>query len=1136
MAIITTGSGRQIDTETGMEVGGAPSTSGRPEKVDTGPVTASGIAKQASWGFNTGLFYLPDLAVKGIGKALGMPDDEVMTFTKIFNRGQTAPQNAVERYSKALAEGIGGGMPITGTVAWLARAKDPVRMAMAQGERALAATTRMNALRGVANDAIQFAQKSPRLAAALDVGINALHEGIRQTIDEQVDDTDPNKEAYMSIIPTASIIGVPAFLSLTPTGMVARLMGKVTGAAKEKIDALPNLDKEVYDELPKLLKAPGVNIVPRIMLARAKSKLAQTFGDVESSPEAQQALKAIEQIMADPRFANSGLSLNTAEATMDPATLRQAATVMGEMSATELQPFRERSNKNVLAFEEVLRDLSPKSQIAVGEALRAAQAERAALFTDLASAKQNLTEAEIQSAAQRLGPYNMDRVNDELRGALLANMEMDAKMRMNVLSRMGLRQAFDANGVPMSTREEGKSLFQAYDVEAAANNLLKKYSPERPSMRTQLPEPLYMLKNFIDQQSVGRARLEDQMIKQLTDQTIETQIASSNLQGLISGPKATEATADSANKALKSVRFITNLLVKSAREGKKLTAKEQAILKAEGALARTDEKGNIEFKVGVDKFTVNPKQIVDDAKLIASENTKLDMNLPEALDYLAAAARFRNDSIARYHDSLRKGTSRLTDAQRILDTGNTVFKDVEDFVLTSIPKAAKEYDAMKAVVSDYRAGFEQNLPLLISRQKADRFTLGNEQIMENAFKSAENLRQLQVALGGSPRLDEFLQKGAIDWLRRNNILKNGTVDSARLKGLLDKNKNLVEALPANVRQLLDNEVQLADDYIKRLGEIDERAALIADNELDSMLAKATRADADPTDTIMAALRDPAKMRKLVDTVGQDPDRLNALRRSVFEVATEGADKGGALLGFIKNNRPALEVLYKNSGHLADLEKLADIQRRVFALRDVTGKIPDFLSTDERMRKAFGFGLQWMTTTAREAATGRINPTTGALAFGVRLAGALETKMYKRMFQKAMEDREFANSLTNVGSQEDVRRLANNLTKIGIIPRYTMFVGPRSAAQDIREETRAPEAMAPAPAEPVSRGTARDMLRALPPAPPSRGLSPRMPAFNPQQNRPQMPQPPAPLAPIDYSALFPNDPLGKMIQQRGTPQQ
>lgn len=1116
MAIITTGSGRQIDTDTGMEVGGAPPASGRPAKVDTGPVTASGIAKQASWGFNTGLFYLPDLAVKGIGKALGMPDDEVMTFTKIFNRGQTAPQNVVERYSKALAEGIGGGMPITGTVAWLARAKDPVKMAVAQGERALAAPTRMNALRGVANDAIQFAQKSPRLAAALDVGINALHEGIRQTIDEQVDDTDPNKEAYMSIIPTASIIGVPAFLSLTPTGMIARLMGKVTGAAKEKIDALPNLDKETYDELHKLLKLPGINIVPRIMLARAKSKLAQTFGDVESSPEAQQALRALQQIMADPRFANSGLSLNTAEATMDPATLRQAATVMGEMSATELQPFRERSNKNVLAFEEVLRDLSPKSQIAVGEALRAAQAERAALFTDLASAKQNLTEAEIQSAAQRLGPYNMDRVNDELRGALLANMEMDAKMRMNVLSRMGLRQAFDANGVPQSTRQEGKSLFQSYDIEAPANELLKKYSPERPSMRTQLPEPLYMLKNFIDRQAVNRSKLEDQMVRQLVNETVDKQIAGIGL------PPDFE----------QSVRSQILSLV----YGKKTKGSRRLASLAESAKIGPGGQQSVPTGIPGKSVVINPSQIKADAKLIADQDTKLDMNLPEALDYLAAAARFRNDSIARYHDALRKGTSRLTDAQRILDTGNTVFKDVEDFVLKSIPKAAKEYDAMKAVVSDYRAGFEQNLPLLISRQKADRFTLGNEQIMENAFKSAENLRQLQIALGGSPRLDEFLQKGAIDWLRRNNILKNGTVDSARLKGLLDKNQNLVEALPANVRQLLDNEVQLADDYIKRLGEIDERAALIADNELDSMLAKATRADADPTDTIMAALRDPAKMRKLVDTVGQDPDRLNALRRSVFEVATEGADKGGALLGFIKNNRPALEVLYKNSGHLADLEKLADIQRRVFALRDVTGKIPDFLSTDDRMKKAFGFGLQWMTTTAREAATGRINPTTGALAFGVRMAGALETKMYKRMFQKAMEDREFANSLTNVGSQEDVRRLANNLTKIGIIPRYTMFVGPRSAAQDIREETRAPEVMAPAPAEPVSRGTARDMLRALPPAPPSRGLSPRMPAFNPQQNRPQMPQPPAPLAPIDYSALFPNDPLGKMIQQRGTPQQ
>jgi hypothetical protein len=50
------------------------------------------------------------LAVKGIGSALGMDEKNVMTLTKIFNRGETAPRNEQERYARAIGEGIGGGL------------------------------------------------------------------------------------------------------------------------------------------------------------------------------------------------------------------------------------------------------------------------------------------------------------------------------------------------------------------------------------------------------------------------------------------------------------------------------------------------------------------------------------------------------------------------------------------------------------------------------------------------------------------------------------------------------------------------------------------------------------------------------------------------------------------------------------------------------------------------------------------------------------------------------------------------------------------------------------------------------------------------------------------------------------------
>ena len=67
----------------GAPVARDPRAKGPDQEVDD-PV--SGLIRNASWGFSAGLFALPDLAVKGIGKALGMDDKNVMTLTKMFNR------------------------------------------------------------------------------------------------------------------------------------------------------------------------------------------------------------------------------------------------------------------------------------------------------------------------------------------------------------------------------------------------------------------------------------------------------------------------------------------------------------------------------------------------------------------------------------------------------------------------------------------------------------------------------------------------------------------------------------------------------------------------------------------------------------------------------------------------------------------------------------------------------------------------------------------------------------------------------------------------------------------------------------------------------------------------------------------
>ena len=357
---------------------------------------------------------------------------------------------------------------------------------------------------------------------------------------------------------------------------------------------------------------------------------------------------------------------------------------------------------------------------------------------------------------------------------------------------------------------------------------------------------------------------------------------------------------------------------------------------------------------------------------------------------------------------------------------------------------------------------------------------------------------------------------------------------------MDKNQNIVNALPANVRAKIQDEVALADDYVARLGELDQRMVTGKNAELDNILSKAARADADPRQTLTKALSDPAAMRTLVNEMGKDPEMLAALRRSVWDVATEGAKSGGALKGFLDTNQKSLKVLYGDTQHLKDLNTLADLQRRVNAFADVTGQIPMFESIDQNLKRVMGFGVQFMTTTAREAMVGRISPESGALALMLRMTASAENQLYQRIFTKALEDPAFAQAITHVGTPAQGAKAAAQLEGIGanlsqIFKDPLKATVPGISQRIIRQELPQEQIqgrqtdignMKNVPVVPRET-SAKQMLKAFPPAPATRGydFNPRV-STTPPANAGGMGQ-----IPLMYPAMFPNDPISGLLQQR-----
>ena len=1126
MPTLTNTQGQLIDMLTGEVVGqaegapapmqGDPRATGLDLPAPEGK-TAQGLINNFSWGFNSALFALPDFVAKKIGQGLGMQEDQVATLAKFFNKGERTPVNAAERYSRAVGEGVGGTLPFTGILAFAAKASPMVKVAEPGA----------GVLKSIANSAIQYAQKSPMAAAATDIAFGAGYEGLRQAVEENMDEANPYKDLYKDLLPAAAFMGLPlAAASLPSVKAAGWTMDKIKGAQ----GGLGNVEKEAIAGLPKGYRLPIVNIIPNVLVKRAESKLAQVFGPINESPEAQAALKQLEAALSDPRIAEAGFMFDVSERTMYSPLLSRKAELLEQLGPKELESVKARINQNQQKLASLFDSFSPDARKPIEEAFMAAQQERQNFFEGLLRQKKDMTDAEVAALSERLGPQNLDMLNNELRGVIMADMEADFGMRQKILSKLGMKRAVNPDGTLTDTRfrdgpDAGKTLpqYPAYDIEEAARALVAKYTPARATGAKggPMPEPIKMLQNML--QATDKARAE--ATKRATESLIQQRVD----EGLLAiGKTREEFPADLYEDLMKRAReAVTNPKSKKSTKALAKSVGEINLLKSAGF--KTDvAKDEIPLTTGIfgKSITINPAQIRSDAELIAREGTNIDINVPEALDLLAAAQRSRHDAVNSFNSSLMAGRgTRISDAQLKLDRGNAGYKDIEDLVLGSVPKVSKEYEAMKMALDDYNAGYEKRLPLLLTSQKSGgrEFLLPNEDLMRTAFRTADNLRQLSVTLGNNPAAEGLFTNGAIDWLRSKGAVgQDGLVDPKKIRSILDNNKNIVEALPASVQQRLRDEVANADDFAKRMGDLDRRRVDATNNELDSLLARASRPDADPQQILVTALRDPATMRMLVDQVGKDPESLGALRRQVWDLATGGAQGGGALESFLKNNEKSLGVLFKNTSHLNDLKTLADLQRRVNAFADVTGQIPAFDSLDQAMKKLFGSGIQFMTTTMREAAVGRINPSTGALAIMLRLTGSIEDQLYQRIFTKALEDPEFAKSITKVGTPAEAKKLAGMLQDIGISP--TRYV-PNPARIAGLEAAQLAQGEEETTSTPSRQNTAAQMLRQLPPAPQTRGMP----------NLRMGPPPAAPAAAaapnLMYPSLFPNDSISQLLQQR-----
>jgi hypothetical protein len=163
-----------------------------------------------------------------------------------------------------------------------------------------------------------------------------------------------------------------------------------------------------------------------------------------------------------------------------------------------------------------------------------------------------------------------------------------------------------------------------------------------------------------------------------------------------------------------------------------------------------------------------------------------------------------------------------------------------------------------------------------------------------------------------------------------------------------------------------------------------------------------------------------------------------------------------------------------------------------------------------------------------------------LALMLRMTASAENQLYQRIFTKALEDPAFAQSITHVGTPAQGAKAAAQLEGIGAnlsqifnepLRTATPAIAQRIVRQELPQEQlegRQAEIGNMKSLPIVSRETtAQQMLRAMPPAPSTRGMGDnfRVPTTPPAK--------PGGAGPVQlmYPAMFPNDPISGLLQQR-----
>ena len=898
MATFTFPDGTVIDPTSGQTIGSsAPAKLSSKEatqvaKTSEGPMTGMGLINQLKWGTNSALLALPDAVVSAFGRAAGLPEDEVFSFTKYFNQGEIAPQNMVERYARTIGNAIGAGLPFTGALGAVA------------STRALSAplTANSSVVTRLSKDMLDTIRNNPIATLAADLGFGATYGALEQSVEEFVEEGE-YKGLVKATVPLVGVMAVPAMLKIAsnlPTVVLAResfsaankASADPQGVLLQDIKTDPVLNQMMTE---RSVKFPGLNWAmgkARNIFANQAAKKVNQITREMTDPElvdVQSNIRRYEELVntmkTDPILSKMGLGdrflLDAAQVSLYGPILAARNQVVQNLSGAALKREQIRQSDLENLFAQTFEALSP-GYSALGPSMPFDQAMKMFVVDYSNGLKKTmdqikgLTDEESLALSDRIKPVDMFDAGDSLRSMLVAQMDGVAfKLKKEF---QALTAGTDLRGVPLAQRrgfderfpssaEQGldslpiSEQLKVTNLEILpstafanfAENLLSTYrlTPnDRLYSRAGTSPTIELTKNYYDRylRALEKAEKESIIPNLVAEKADEALLLSGKL------PKTPGGYDMASSEEVARIRdtFLVDYMkaVNGLISGKMSREKAESLFGTEkiggtgkrGYSAKNIEELNpkvkerIEQEAGVASKKLLPtdeeiETLRTEARKLAKEQVNFKITGAEAMDFLSSAASSRGYALMRYNRMVEAGEPEVV-ARQVFDKNNAVSKEVEDFFEKSFARIPELSGFVQRYKDTFSEGYQKLFPLLISKKtKTGEYLIPNERVVQEALKSGDNIRALRTIFGEDNQfLNQTLSDVMLDQAYKANVInkETGLLDTSRYSSFLKTKSNLLNQMPGAVQKNLNDELKMGEEVMRRVRELEQRKADVED--------------------------------------------------------------------------------------------------------------------------------------------------------------------------------------------------------------------------------------------------------------------------------------------------------------------